>query len=133
MAQCSASLSLNKDASKNISQFYKVLNCQELDDETDSMLEYYNQHVKDFTSSNFYNRRGRKDRNRTIECFNDPITTYGQGWNVNPAYMTPAHLSNFRPGYTEGTGFNPFSSHYKMRESAYNILAPNAMNHRWRY
>lgn len=47
MAQCSASLSLNKDASKNISQFYKVLNCQELDDETDSMLEYYNQHVKD--------------------------------------------------------------------------------------
>lgn len=50
--------------------------------------------------------------------FNTPIQGY-DGWNINPSYMTPAYMANFRPAY-ENTGLtpNPFATNYSMWDSA---------------
>ena len=29
-----------------------------------------------------------------------PITNY-QGWALDPSYLTPAHMANFRPAYAD--------------------------------
>ena len=30
-----------------------------------------------------------------------PITQYDESWSLNPAYLTPANMANFRPAYVE--------------------------------
>ena len=38
-----------------------------------------------------------------------PMSSY-YGFGINPAYTTPAYMSNFRPAYASDTDpFNPYS------------------------
>lgn len=47
-----------------------------------------------------------------MDQFQTPITTY-DGFGINPAYTTPAYMSNFRPAYSfEQDPYNPYAMEY---------------------
>lgn len=58
--------------------------------------------------------------------FNQPITTY-DGWGVNPAYMTPSYMANFRPSYSGDDGRNPYANNRGLMSDAWTGIGPGAI------
>lgn len=61
--------------------------------------------------------------------FQQPISTY-QGWGMDPAYMTPSYMANFRPSYGgDDPSRNPYASNNSL---GYNInMAMGPRNTPW--
>lgn len=58
-----------------------------------------------------------------IDQFNTPMSTY-QGWNIDPAYMTPAYMAQFRPSYDRGAADNPYAPRFGLGYSMHEAMTP---------
>lgn len=59
--------------------------------------------------------------------FNQPISTY-DNWGIDPSYMTPAYMANFRPQYgDDGDYMNPYSQNRSLAQSAWMGIGPGAV------
>lgn len=61
-----------------------------------------------------------------MTAFNQPISTY-DNWGIDPSYMTPAYMANFRPSYgNDGDERNPYAMNQSLSESVWMGVGPGS-------